>query len=48
MMYLTSGDKRYLERVTYIVDELKKLQDAEGQGYIGVFPNCKKILSDRN
>jgi DUF1680 family protein len=46
MMYQTTGDKRFLERVYYIVDELKKLQDADGDGYIGAFPNGKKILEN--
>ena len=44
MMYQTSGDKRFLDRVNYIVDEMKKLQDADGNGYLGAFPNGKKIL----
>jgi DUF1680 family protein len=46
MMYQTTGDTRFLQRVNYIVDELKKLQDADGQGYIGAFPNGKKILTE--
>jgi DUF1680 family protein len=46
MMYQTTGDKRFLERVNYIVDELKILQDADGKGYFGAFPNGKKILEN--
>jgi uncharacterized protein len=46
MMYQTTGDKRFLERVSYIVSELKFLQDADGKGYIGAFPNGKKILEE--
>jgi len=46
MMYQTTGDNRFLDRVNYIVDELKKLQDADGEGYIGAFPNGKKILEE--
>jgi DUF1680 family protein len=46
MMYQTTGDKRFLERVNYIVDELKLLQDADGNGYIGAFPKGKKILEE--
>ena len=46
MMYLTTGDIRFLERVNYIVDELKKLQDADGEGYIGGFPNGKRVLEE--
>jgi DUF1680 family protein len=46
MMYQTTGDVRFLERVNYIVDELKKLQDADGDGYIGAFPKGKRIFED--
>jgi DUF1680 family protein len=46
MMYQTTGDTAFLDRVNYIVDELKKLQAADGDGYIGAFPNGKKILED--
>lgn len=46
MMYQTTGDKRFLNRVTYIVDELKFLQDKDGDGYIGAFPDGKRILEN--
>jgi hypothetical protein len=46
MMYQTTGDKRFLERVNYITDELKFLQDADSSGYIGAFPNGKRIFED--
>ena len=46
MMYQTTGDNRFFERVNYIVDELKKLQDEDGEGYIGAFPNGKEILEE--
>ena len=46
MMYLTTNDKRFLERVKYIVSELKYIQDIIGNGYIGAFPKGKKILED--
>jgi DUF1680 family protein len=46
MMYRTTGDTAFLNRVNYIVDELKKLQDADGDGYIGAFTNGKKILEN--
>lgn len=46
MMYQTTGDTAFLNRVNYIIDELKKLQDHDGNGYIGAFPNGKKILED--
>jgi DUF1680 family protein len=46
MMYQTTGDIRFLERVNYIVDELNKLQEADGNGYIGAFTNGKKIFEN--
>jgi uncharacterized protein len=46
MMYQSTGDKRFIERVNYIVSELKFLQDNDGEGYIGAFPKGKKILSE--
>lgn len=46
MMYQTTGDKRFLDRVNYIADELDTCQKADGEGYIGAFPNGKKILEE--
>jgi DUF1680 family protein len=46
LMYQTTGDARFLDRVNYMVDELKKLQDADGDGYIGAFTDGKRILSE--
>ena len=45
MMFRSSGDSSFLERERYIVSELKKLQEADGDGYLGAFPKGKKILS---
>jgi len=45
-MFRTTGDERFVERVNYIVDELKYLQDSDGDGYIGAFPEGKRILSE--
>lgn len=46
MMYQTTGDKRFLDRVNYIADELDTCQKADGEGYIGAFPDGKKILEE--
>jgi len=46
MMYQTTGDNRFLERVNYIVDELGRLQEADGDGYIGAFTEGKKIFEE--
>ena len=45
-MYQSMNDDRFIERVKYIVDELETCQLADGQGYIGAFPNGKKILEE--
>jgi len=44
LMYKSTGDSRFLERVHYIVDELDKCQEADGDGYIGAFPDGKRIF----
>jgi uncharacterized protein len=46
MMYGSTGDTSFLERVNYIINELKFLQDSDGDGYIGAFPKGKKILTE--
>lgn len=46
MMYRTTGDKRFLERVNYMADELAACQEADGDGYIGAFPDGKRILEE--
>lgn len=46
MMYQTSGNKEFLRRVNYIVDELAACQQADGDGYIGAFPQGKRILEE--
>lgn len=46
MMYQTTGNTEFLNRVNYIVSELKECQDADGSGYIGAFPDGKRILEE--
>jgi len=46
MMYQTTGDKRFLERVNYIVDELQFVQESNGNGYLGAIPGGKKIFEN--
>lgn len=46
MMYQSNGDPEFLRRVNYIVDELALIQDAEGDGYLGAFPEGKRILTE--
>ena len=35
LMYAATGDARFKQRADYIVGELKQVQDAQGDGYIG-------------
>jgi hypothetical protein len=35
LMWEATGDARFKERADYIVDELKAIQDAQGDGYLG-------------
>jgi hypothetical protein len=46
MMFQSTGDSLFLKRVNYIVDELTRLQEADGDGYIGAFTNGKKIFEE--
>jgi len=45
-MYKSTGDKRFLDRVKYIVDELAIVQDANKNGFIGAFPDGKRIMEE--
>lgn len=47
LMYQTTGDVRFLERVNYIVKELEAVQNANGNGYIGAFTNGRKIFEEQ-
>jgi DUF1680 family protein len=46
MMYKTTDNKEFLNRVNYIVDELDTIQRANGGGYIGAFKDGKKIFEE--
>ncbi|MCK4854595.1 MAG: glycoside hydrolase family 127 protein, partial [Bacteroidales bacterium] len=46
LMYRSTADESFLDRVNYIVDELALVQEANGDGYIGAFPDGKRILED--
>ena len=41
LCYATTGDQACKERLDYMVSELKRCQDAQGDGYLGGFPNGK-------
>lgn len=46
MMYQSTGDERFLERVNYIVEELDIAQSADEDHYLGAFPDGKRILEE--
>lgn len=46
MMYAASGDKRFKERVEYIVRELDECQQARKTGYIGGMPGEDKLWKE--
>jgi DUF1680 family protein/rhamnogalacturonyl hydrolase YesR len=46
LMFRTSGDARFLERVNYMVGELDSCQQAHGNGYLGAIPDGKRILEE--
>lgn len=46
LMYQTTGDPVFLKKVNYVVDELGTCQDANGNGYVGAFPDGMRILEE--
>lgn len=43
-MYASAGDEAALERLEYMLQELERVQKANGNGYIGGVPGSKKTL----
>lgn len=43
LMYAATGDKNFLDKVEYVVDELAEYQEARGTGYVGGVPNEEEI-----
>ena len=46
MMYAASGDRRFADRVNYIVDELELCRKANGDGYVGGVKEGKRIFAE--
>ena len=44
LMYASTGDRRFLDRANYIVDELELCQ--EDNGYVAAIPNGKKVFEE--
>ncbi|MEO2064766.1 MAG: glycoside hydrolase family 127 protein [Christiangramia sp.] len=45
-MYASAGDKAALERLEYMLQELERVQKANGNGYIGGVPGSKKLWDE--
>jgi DUF1680 family protein len=43
LMYASNGNKEALTRLNYMISELKKCQDANGDGYVGGVPGSKEL-----
>lgn len=46
IQYAASGDKRFLDNVNYVIDELATCQKARGTGYVGGIPNENNIWKE--
>ena len=46
MMYAQTGKNEYKRRCEYIVNELEKVQQANGSGYMSAFPGGKKAFEE--
>ncbi len=46
MMYASTGERRLLERVDYIVEELARVQQAKGTGFVGGFPEADRLWAE--
>lgn len=46
LMWAATGDVRFKERVDYIVTELKQVQDANGDGYLGALARGREAFTE--
>lgn len=44
--YAATGNQECYDRLVYIIDELERCQNANGNGYIGGVPNSKQLWGD--
>jgi DUF1680 family protein len=42
-MYAATGDPRFKQRADYMVEQLKEVQDAQGDGYIGALKGTERV-----
>jgi len=46
LMYASTDDKKVLDRLNYMLDELKRCQDKNGDGYLGGVPGSKALWEE--
>jgi len=46
LMYQSTGEAEFKNRAIYLTDELALCQEADGEGYLGAFPDGKRILEE--
>jgi hypothetical protein len=46
LMYAATGDPRFKERADYIVNEMKVVQEAHGDGYLGAIKGGKEMFQE--
>lgn len=46
LLYRATNDRRLLDKINYIVDELHAVQTANGDGYVAAIPEGKRIFAE--
>jgi uncharacterized protein len=46
LMWAATGDQRFKDRADYIVAELKEVQEANGNGFVGALENCQEQFAE--
>ena len=46
LMYASTGEQVFMDRLNYMLDELKRAQDANGNGYVGGVQDGKRIWAE--
>lgn len=46
LMYASTGDAKLSQRLVYMLNELKKCQEANGSGYLGSVPGSKQLWQE--
>jgi uncharacterized protein len=46
LQYRETGDRRFLDRINYVVDQLAECQKANGNGYVSGIPDGKRLFAE--